>query len=117
MTDQRRSARLNSATLTDRLTEPASRHQYTQSAYRKFHSTETPLVKIHNDLITTVDVVDVDVVVEDVGALALLDLSAAFDTVDHQLLLGFFVIVSASPTQLSPVCLISVRPIPSRPHQ
>ena len=51
-----------------------------QSAYRKFHSTETALVKIHNDLITTVDE-------GRVGALALLDLSAAFDTVNHQMLL------------------------------
>jgi len=51
-----------------------------QSAYRKCHSTETALVKIHNDLVTSVDQ-------GHVGALALLDLSSAFDTVDHQLLL------------------------------
>ena len=52
-----------------------------QSAYRKHYSTETALVKVHNDLISAVDQ-------GNVGALALLDLSSAFDTVDHQLLLA-----------------------------
>jgi len=51
-----------------------------QSAYRKHHSTETALVKIHNDIITNIDQ-------GHVGALVLLDLSSAFDTVDHNLLL------------------------------
>ena len=50
-----------------------------QSAYRKHHSTETALVKIHNDIITNIDQ-------GLVGALVLLDLSSAFDTVDHNLL-------------------------------
>ena len=48
-----------------------------QSAYRKFHSTETVLVKVHNDIITAIDC-------GDIGALAL---TSAFDTVDHQILL------------------------------
>ena len=51
-----------------------------QSAYRKHHSTETALVKIHNDLITNIDQ-------GLIGALELLDLSSASDTVDHSLLL------------------------------
>ena len=51
-----------------------------QSAYRPVHSTETALLKIHNDMLLSVD--NGDEVV-----LLLLDLSAAFDTIDHSLLL------------------------------
>ena len=51
-----------------------------QSAYRKFHSTETALLAVHNDIMCSMDM-------GKVTALVLLDLSAAFDTVDHSLLL------------------------------
>jgi hypothetical protein len=53
---------------------------YFQSAYREGHSTETALTRVQNDLLKAVD--------NQGGAvLVLLDLSAAFDTIDHQVLL------------------------------
>ena len=54
-------------------------NQY-QSAYRKFQSTETALLKIHNDILPSVNP-------GKVPALTLLDLSAAFNTIDHTILL------------------------------
>ena len=50
-----------------------------QSAYRKFHSTETALLRVHNDISVSLDK-------GLVTALTLLDLSAAFDTIDHNTL-------------------------------
>ena len=54
-------------------------NQY-QSAYRKFHSTKTTLLKIHNDILASLDA-------GKVTAMTLLALSAAFDTIDHNILL------------------------------
>ena len=50
-----------------------------QSAYRKFHSVETAMCKIYNDLI-------IRKYSGECTILVLLDLSAAFDTIDHDLL-------------------------------
>ena len=51
-----------------------------QSAYKEFHSTETALLKVHNDVTLNIDKGKVTV-------LTLLDLSAAFDTIDHNILI------------------------------
>ena len=52
-----------------------------QSAYREGHSVETALVRVHNDIMRAFDE-------KKSVILVLLDLSAAFDTVDHDRLLA-----------------------------
>jgi len=52
-----------------------------QSAYKACHRTETALTRVHNDVHRAVD--DDQCVI-----LVLLDLSAAFDTFDHSILLN-----------------------------
>ena len=51
-----------------------------QSAYRRFHSCETALLRLMNDLLDGMEK-------QEVNALIAIDLSAAFDTVDHDILL------------------------------
>ena len=53
-----------------------------QSAYKPFHSTETALLKVKNDILMEIDK-------KSGVCMALIDLSAAFDTVDHNILLSF----------------------------
>ena len=54
--------------------------EISQSAYRKYHSTETAILKIQNDILTSLNN-------KKMTALILLDLSAAFDTINHNRLL------------------------------
>ena len=51
-----------------------------QSAYRKYHSTERALLRVQNDLLRAVDQ-------HQEALLILLDFSAAFDTIGHEILL------------------------------
>ena len=68
------SAQLNTYFKDNNLLEPC------QSAYRQEHSTETALVRVQHDVICAVGQ-------QKAVLLVLLDLSAAFDTVNHQLLI------------------------------
>ena len=52
-----------------------------QSAYRDKHSTETALIKVQNDILSALDA-------GSSAILLMLDLSAAFDTIDHDILLS-----------------------------
>ena len=52
-----------------------------QSSYRQFHSTATALLKVQSDILSNMDK-------QEVTLLVLLDLSAAFDTVDHNILVN-----------------------------
>ena len=54
-----------------------------QSAYRPGHSTETALLHAHNNILVAVDE-------QKAVALVLLDLSAAFDTINHNIMLSRF---------------------------
>ena len=65
-----------------------------QSAYRMLHSTETALCKIHDDLVS-------NTCHGKASILVLRDLSATFDTVDHQLLLSDFSDCGVEGTALS----------------
>ena len=53
-----------------------------QSAYRKGHSTETALLRVQSDILHAIDQ-------GKAAYLILLDLSAAFDTIDHEILLKY----------------------------
>jgi hypothetical protein len=66
-----------------RITEHMTVHQMhepLQSAYKAAHSTESALLRVQNDILTAMDQ-------KKATFLVLLDLSAAFDTVDHPILI------------------------------
>ena len=67
-------SRLNTHMAQNSILEPS------QSAYRKHHSTETALLRVQNDILQAIDR-------KKCVMLLLLDLSAAFDTIDHEILL------------------------------
>ena len=76
-------SKLTEKAVAKQITEHMSTHGLfpsLQSAYRKYHSTETALLKLKNDLLPNMNNGHVTILV-------LLDRSAAFDTVDHDLLL------------------------------
>jgi len=61
--------------------ESNSLFSVTQSAYRKYHSTETAVTIVYTDIVRAVDR-------GQITDLVLLDLSSAFDTVDHSCLIS-----------------------------
>ena len=58
-------------------------HEELQSAYHRFHLTETALLKVQSDILESLDNGFVTVLV-------MLDMSAAFDTLNHRILLSHF---------------------------
>ena len=76
-------SKLEGKVVANRLLEHVSKHNLDdplQSAYKKGHSTESALLRVKNDLLMGMDN-------QQVGLLILLDLSAAFDTIDHDIML------------------------------
>ena len=61
--------------------ESNSLNQLFQSAYRYKHSTETALMSVKNDIMAELDK-------NNAVYLVMLDLSAAFDTIDHEILIS-----------------------------
>ena len=55
-------------------------HQLFQSVYKEFHSTETAFLRVHSDIVHPLDG-------KKCVLLILLDLSDAFNTIDHDILL------------------------------
>ncbi len=86
--------------LSDHMTEHGL-HEPLQSAYKTAHSTESALIRIQNDILLQLD--DKKGVI-----LVLLDLSAAFNTIDHSILLDRLADgLGISGTALSWFCILS----------
>lgn len=73
-----------------------------QSGFCPNHSTETALLRITNDLLMAADSGLLTILI-------LLDLSAAFDTISHDILLSRLAFIGISHTPLA-WCIISLRP-------
>jgi hypothetical protein len=76
-------SKLTERIVNNRLLDHLSSHNLLnpfQSAYTKLHSTETTLLSIHDHIIRAMSL-------QQITGLCLLDLSAAFDTIDHNILL------------------------------
>ena len=70
--------------MVNRLAAHANQHSLLpvrQSAYRQHHSAETAAISVHNDVVRATDAGLV------VSTIVLLDLSSAFDTIDHEILI------------------------------
>jgi len=74
-------------------------HEERQSAYKQFHSTESALLCVQNDILRSLDQNEATVLV-------MLDLSTAFDTIDHSNLLcrleqhfGIVILLVCKPLQ------------------
>jgi hypothetical protein len=84
-----------------------------QSAYRPSYSTKSPLLWIQNDLLLAIDQ-------QKVSALVLLDLSAAFDTIDHNILLtrlsSYFGITGSTLDLLNSYLLNRNQTVPTVSH-
>ena len=79
-----------------------------QSAYIIYHSTETALLKVQTDILTALDK-------GSVAVLLMLDLSAAFDTIDHPILLTRLVdTFRVRNDALKWFTIVSLGPVPER---
>ena len=82
-----------------------------QSSYKEFHSTETALLRVNNDILRDLDK-------GQCVLLVLLDSSAAFDTIDHGILLERLVryvgVTAVTPTYLTRECTAMVQGLSSQ---
>jgi hypothetical protein len=81
--------------------QPNHLHDRQQSAYRVHHSTETSLLRVHHDITSALDKGSSVV-------LLMLDLSAAFDVNDHNILINRLELSFGIRPKKKNVCLLSL---------